>query len=94
MPQTSRKQFDKNIYNIYKARKKATKDDQETLARVSTSTSLAPAASNTLEHSRTVAPVVKTSSMTRILFSATASGFLTSKAPRTFVCLSGPESWV
>ncbi len=54
-----------------------------TRATVMTSISRAPAWRNTRAHSRTVAPVVKTSSMSKILLPFTRSGRCTAKAPWT-----------
>ena len=52
-------------------------------ARVRTKTALAPAAINTSAQAETVAPVVKTSSTSRIVRPATIRGWGTSKAPAT-----------
>src|SRR3989304_1493712 len=56
---------------------------QGTRARVRTPTALAPASSNTRAHSATVAPVVKTSSISSTCRPATAADRDSVKAPRT-----------
>lgn len=57
---------------------------QRARATVSTSTDVAPDFKRTLEHSSTVAPVVKTSSTSKIRFATIASALLSENAPRMF----------